>query len=65
MTDDRRMNNWRKSTLSFSNGNCVEVASDDEEVAVRDTADRAGPVLTIPGVAWGRFIERLKAAASA
>jgi hypothetical protein len=47
---------WRKSSLSNS-GNCVEVASG---VAVRDTQDREGPVLTFSAAAWQAFTGTLK-----
>jgi len=42
---------WVKSSLSFSNGNCVEVASlPGGEIGVRDGRDPDGPVLTFtPG----------------
>lgn len=52
--------NWRKSSHSFSNGNCVEAASGEAAVAVRDTADRDGPVLTFGTAAWREFAGRVK-----
>jgi hypothetical protein len=37
---------WVKSSLSFSNGNCVEVASlPNGEIGVRDSKNSEGPVL--------------------
>ena len=37
---------WIKSSLSFANGNCVEVASlAGGEIGVRNSRDRGGPVL--------------------
>ncbi|MFI0370514.1 DUF397 domain-containing protein [Actinomadura sp. 1N219] len=39
---------WRKSSRSGSSGgNCVELASMDEKVAVRDSKDPHGPVLFV------------------
>lgn len=49
---------WRKPSSSFSNGNCVEVASG---VAVRDTQDREGPVLKFSAARWRAFTAALKA----
>ncbi|MFF0720031.1 DUF397 domain-containing protein [Verrucosispora sp. NA02020] len=48
--------NWRTSTRSVGNGNCVEVAVVDGRVAVRDSKDRPGPVLTFPSAAWHAFV---------
>jgi len=45
------MNEWRKPGRS-AGSNCVEVASG---VAVRDTKDREGPVLTFSAAAWRAF----------
>jgi hypothetical protein len=48
---------WIKSSLSFSNGNCVEVASlPDGGVGVRDSKDPSGPVLRFTPGEWHAFI---------
>lgn len=53
---------WRKSSHSSSaGGNCVEVARDlPEAVAVRDSKDPQGPVLTFSPAAWQSFTTQLK-----
>ncbi len=47
---------WKTSTRSGGNGNCVEVAFVDGVVAVRDSKDRGGAVLTFTPAEWGAFI---------
>ena len=48
---------WIKSSLSFANGNCVEVASlPDDEVGVRDSKNSAGPVLRFTAEEWHAFL---------
>ncbi|GIM87719.1 hypothetical protein Sar04_44550 [Salinispora arenicola] len=47
---------WRTSSRSVGNGNCVEVSTLDNSVAVRDSKDRRGPVLAFPTPAWRAFV---------
>ena len=48
---------WIKSSLSFSNSNCVEVASLGEGVVgVRDSKDPAGPALRFTPGEWRAFV---------
>ncbi len=49
---------WVKSTHSAS-GNCVEVAVRND-VLVRDTTDRLGPVLAFRPEVWRRFTGQVK-----
>ena len=51
---------WFKSTYSSANGQCVECALLPGGMAVRDTNDRNGVMLTITAEAWQRFAEGLK-----
>jgi Domain of unknown function (DUF397) len=49
--------NWIKSSLSFSNSNCVEVASLPHGViGVRDSKDAEGPVLRFTPDEWHAFL---------
>jgi Domain of unknown function (DUF397) len=48
---------WVKSSLSFSNGNCVEVASlADGGIGVRNSRDSAGAVLRFTPDEWHAFL---------
>ena len=51
---------WRKSTYSNADGNCVEVAIGPTAVAVRDSKDRTGPVLTFAATEWQEFLRSLR-----
>ena len=49
--------NWVKSSLSFSNGNCVEVASlPGGGIGVRNSRDSEGPVLQFTPDEWHVFL---------
>jgi hypothetical protein len=57
--------NWRKASYSGTNGGgCVEVATDfPGRIAVRDSKDPDGPVLTFSPGDWARFLTRLRVTA--
>jgi hypothetical protein len=46
---------WRKSSYSSDMPNCVEVAVADPLVALRDSKNPTGSVLTLPPPAWRVF----------
>ena len=52
--------NWRKSTYSLANGNCVEVGTGQALVAVRDSRDPDGPTITVSPRAWIEFAEHVR-----
>jgi hypothetical protein len=48
---------WIKSSLSYANNNCVEVADLPEGgVGVRNSRDREGPVLRFTSDEWDAFL---------
>jgi len=51
---------WRKSIRSVNHGACVEVALVAEGIAVRDSADAGGCVISYPRAVWLAFVSRLK-----
>ncbi|MFV2098709.1 DUF397 domain-containing protein [Micromonospora sp. LOL_014] len=47
---------WRKSSRSGNAGACVEVATNlPDVIAVRDSKDTTGPVLTFAPAQWATF----------
>ena len=58
------MTNWRKSTYSRSNGNCVEVGTGRALVAVRDSKYPDVPVIDVISRAWIEFTGHEKRATS-
>ena len=56
------MSPWRTSSYSGNGGqNCVETASHDGTILIRDTKDRErGPVLRISQDSWQAFTDSLR-----
>jgi hypothetical protein len=54
------MGDWRKSSYSDGNGGaCVETATGNDTILIRDTTDRDGMTLIVPADAWQRFTASL------
>jgi hypothetical protein len=48
---------WAKSSLSYANGDCVEVAAmPDGHIGVRDSKDAEGAVLRFTPSEWAAFV---------
>ncbi|MFF4654438.1 DUF397 domain-containing protein [Streptomyces sp. NPDC001381] len=48
---------WRKSSYSGDQGGeCVEIAETSTTVAVRDSKNPAGPILTLRPAAFSKFL---------
>jgi hypothetical protein len=52
--------NWRKSTRSGSNGQCVEIRRIGDAIQVRDSKDVSGPVLSFTLDEWAAFTGGVK-----
>ena len=53
--------NFRKSSYSSNNGGaCIETASTERLVLVRDSKDQTGPRVTVSPEAWKSFTRRLR-----
>jgi uncharacterized protein DUF397 len=51
---------WRKSTYSGSGNNCVEVNTSYPGIAVRDSNNPHGPVLTFTTGQWRAFTRTIR-----
>ena len=52
--------NWRKSTRSGSNGQCVEVRRVDDAIEIRDSKNQSGPSLRFTVSEWAAFADGTK-----
>ena len=58
---DLRKARWRKAARSTNNGgHCVEIASTNGIIAVRDSKNPHGPVLTFTRREWHEFTATIK-----
>ena len=51
---------WRKATHSTGNGACVEVTSFNGILAIRDSQDQGGPVVTCEQLIWRSFVSAIR-----
>jgi hypothetical protein len=52
---------WIKSSLSYANGGCVEVAArPGERISVRDSKNPAGAVLGFSSADWNSFVGAIR-----
>jgi hypothetical protein len=60
-TPDLSRAEWRTSSHSGSNGNCVQVAAAAPLIAVRDSTDPDGPAMGFTPDQWTAFTGTVKA----
>lgn len=60
MSSTENPTNWRKSTRSSNQTDCVEVGRVADGAAVRDTKNRAAGHLTTNRAQWATFIAAIK-----
>lgn len=53
------MTQWRKSSFSNANDDCVEVALEPAEVGVRDSKDLQGGELHLSAASWAALVREL------
>lgn len=51
---------WRQSNASADGGNCVEIASEEQFVLVRDSRNPSGTILEFPPSQWTSFLRRVR-----
>lgn len=54
------MENWRKSSYSGANPNCVECRTDEGVVQVRDSRNPDLGILSVPPTEWHAFVTDMK-----
>lgn len=52
--------NWRKSSASAPQGECVEIACIGSAVLVRDSSRRSGVLLAYTPTQWSAFLARVR-----
>jgi hypothetical protein len=58
---DRPTAQWRKSHRSSAQGgNCVEIAGLNGRIAVRDSKNPAGPILTFDTATFSAFLDQVR-----
>lgn len=50
---------WHKSSFSAS-GNCVEVATQDRSVFIKDSKNPENGILIVSSLAWQSFIQAIR-----
>jgi hypothetical protein len=57
----QRSRQYRKSSRSYGTGDCIEVAAPtDKRIAVRDSKNIRGAVLTFSSAEWNAFVAGIR-----
>lgn len=58
---EQALQNWIKSSLSYANGGCVEVAvRPGDQIRVRDSKNPAGAMLGFSSADWNAFVGAIR-----
>jgi len=60
MNPDQAQIQWRKSSHSAQQGDCVEVGAGIQEILVRDSKNSEGPRLTFSRREWTALVGKIK-----
>lgn len=57
----QRSRQWRRSSRSYGTGDCIEVAAPfGKRIAVRDSKNTHGAVLTFSSAQWNAFVAEVR-----
>ncbi len=56
----KKAEEWRKADDSFSNGNCVELAMLEQNVGIRDSKNKMGPIITVSPNSLNTFLKSIR-----
>jgi hypothetical protein len=59
-SSDQVSPNWKKASLSYSTGGCLEVTAIPDLIRVRDSKNPSGTVLGLSSARWTAFMGEIR-----